>query len=84
MDFLKLSTSWDKKSLVSIDEKVTATLKGIYIQGAKMNSTGTGLEECDEETPSWNPVPPCFLTWILDEKVNLKKKCYIVIKGWAF
>jgi hypothetical protein len=61
MDSLQLLVSWNK-SQTSVDIS-TATLSGIYIQGARMTSA-VGMEECFVETPSWNPIPPCFLSWV--------------------
>ncbi len=68
MDSLQLLVSWNKSSQptnysqTSVDIS-TATLSGIYIQGARMTSA-VGMEECFVETPSWNPIPPCFLSWV--------------------
>lgn len=79
MDALQLSTAWDEKSTTKAQasQKVSATLNGIYIQGAQMKS-GAGLEQCEVETLSWNPVPACTLSWmVVEEKVSSmnKKAC---------
>lgn len=68
MDSLQLSTSWSKPSASQSKTAydVTATLSGIYIQGARFTS-GVGIEECHIDTPSWNPIPPCFLSWVSAE-----------------
>lgn len=76
MDSLQLLVSWNEssqpteRSQTSVD--TTATLSGIYIQGARMTSV-VGLEECFVETPSWNPIPLCFLSWVPSEDVVRKK-----------
>ena len=75
MDSLQLLVSWSSKSSketsrsrTSVD--ITATLSGIYIQGARMTSA-VGMEECFIETPSWNSIPPCFLSWVpIDDTVR--------------
>jgi hypothetical protein len=74
MDSLQLVVSWNKpshstsRSRTSVD--VTATLSGMYIQGARMTSA-IGMEECFVETPSWNSIPLCFLTWVpIDDAVR--------------
>lgn len=65
IDSLKLSTSWDKFNAnhSRTFSEIMATLSGLYIQGARM-MTGSGMEECKIDTPSWNAIPPCYLSWI--------------------
>ena len=81
MDTLHLSTSWNKPSTnrKQGSAEVTATLSGIYIQGARMAS-GIGMEECYVETPSWNPIPPCFLSWIPAESAVRKAQHRLTIR----
>lgn len=77
MDSLQLTTSWNKLSASNLRNGVTATLSGIYIQGARM-ATGIGVEECKVDTPSWTPIPPCFLSWIpVDNVVSLSMLQFI-------
>ena len=66
MDSLVLKTSWDKKSKTS---DITATISGLYIQGAVMKSA-SGLEPCSRDTPSWSPAPSCSLTWTTADEVR--------------
>lgn len=70
MDSLQLATSWGETPAARSGklQKVTATLSGIYIQGAQMKR-GLKMEDCDVETPSWNSVPYCFLTWLTVEEM---------------
>ena len=65
MDSLVLLSSWNNTSTgMSI---VTAKLNGIYIQGARMTSQ---IEECNKNSPSWNPTPSCLVSWIHKETVK--------------
>lgn len=65
MDSLILSASWDENSSNHgrTPSKLVAKLSGLNMQGARMKR-GTGLEECNSDMPSWNPMPYCFLCWI--------------------
>lgn len=70
MDSLQLRTWWDKSNVDQSSSQIVASLSGIYIQGAKMVS-GIGIEECRIDTPSWTPIPICYLTWVpSDETVS--------------
>ena len=65
IDSLSLTTSWQEDRAKKIN--LTASVHGMYIQGAVMNS-GVGMGHCNRDTPSWNPVPPCSLTWSATKK----------------
>lgn len=72
MDSLQLLVLWDKPSLSMgqsrASAEITATLNGIHIQGARMAS-GVGIDECYPDTPSWNLIPHCYLSWLPVEDV---------------
>ncbi|KAI9564905.1 hypothetical protein GHT06_008646 [Daphnia sinensis] len=73
MDSLQLLVLWDKPSLSKgqsrASAEITATLNGIHIQGARMTS-GVGIDECYSDTPSWNLIPHCYLSWLPVDEVT--------------
>lgn len=81
MDALQLLVLWDKPSIskghLRPSADITATLKGIYIQGARMTSAA-GIDECHSDTPSWNLIPHCYLSWVpADGVVRFKFTIFI-------
>lgn len=84
MDSLQLLVLWDKpsssKDQSRASAEITATLNGIHIQGARMAS-GVGIDECYPDTPSWNLIPHCYLSWLpVDDVVRTTSIVFIRLR----
>lgn len=88
MDSLQLLVLWDKpsssKDQSRASAEITATLNGIHIQGARMAS-GVGIDECYPDTPSWNLIPHCYLSWLpVDDVVRTTSIVFIRLRIFFF